>query len=68
MNRRSQKQITIRSDRAAALLKLLTRDGRSQVSVIEEALDRMPDPVLDDGDGVHTAPRGERIVSSEPYE
>jgi antitoxin VapB len=44
MNRRAQKPITIRSDRAAARLALLTRDGRSQARVIEEALDRMPLP------------------------
>lgn len=40
--RRKQTPITIRSDRAAARLKLLTRDGRSQAEVIEEALDRLP--------------------------
>lgn len=44
MNRRAQKPITIRSDRAAARLALLTRDGRSQARVIEEALDAMPEP------------------------
>lgn len=42
--RRAQKPITIRSDRAADRLAVLTRDGRSQAKVIEEALDRMPDP------------------------
>ena len=42
--RRAQKPITIRSDRAADRLALLTRDGRSQAKVIEEALDRMPVP------------------------
>lgn len=42
MQRRKQKPITIRSDRAVELLRLLTRDGRSQAAVIEEALDRMP--------------------------
>ena len=44
MNRRAQKPITIRSDRAAARLALLTRTGRSQAHVIEEALERMPVP------------------------
>ena len=44
MQRRGQKPITIRSDRAAARLALLTRDGRSQARVIEDALDRMPVP------------------------
>lgn len=44
MNRRAQQPISIRSDRAAARLKLLTRDGRSQARVIEEALERMPVP------------------------
>lgn len=44
MNRRVQKPITIRSDQAAARLALLTRDGRSQARVIEEALEQMPVP------------------------
>jgi len=42
--RRQQPPITIRSERARARLELLTRDGRSQVEVIEEALERMPLP------------------------
>lgn len=42
--RRAQQPITIRSDRAAARLKLLTRDGRSQAEVIEEALEALPVP------------------------
>ena len=42
--RRSQQPITIRSDRAAARLKLLTRDGRSQAQVIEDALEAAPLP------------------------
>lgn len=42
--RRAQQPITIRSDRAAARLKLLTRDGRSQAQVIEEALEAVPLP------------------------
>jgi hypothetical protein len=44
--RRAQTPITIRSDRAAARLKLHTRGGRSQAEVIEEALDRLPLPRL----------------------
>ena len=44
MTRRAERPITIRSDRAARRLALLTRGGRSQVSVIEEALERMPVP------------------------
>ncbi len=36
----------IRSNRAAERLRVLTRNGRSQVEVVEEALDRMPDPVV----------------------
>ncbi len=44
MNRRAQKPISIRSDRAAARLALLTRDGRSQAEVIEHALEQMPLP------------------------
>lgn len=42
--RRAQQPITIRSDRAAERLRILTRDGRSQARVVEEALDRMPEP------------------------
>jgi hypothetical protein len=42
--RRHQPPITIRSERARARLELLTRDGRSQAQVIEEALERMPLP------------------------
>lgn len=42
--RRQQPAITIRSARVADRLRVLTRDGRSQVEVIEEALDRMPEP------------------------
>lgn len=44
MTRRAQQPITIRSDRAAQRLALLTRGGRSQASIIEEALERMPLP------------------------
>lgn len=43
--RRKQRAITIRSDHALKRLELLARDGRSQVEIIEEALDRMPLPV-----------------------
>lgn len=39
--RRRQPSITIRSARATALLRRLTIGGRSQVDVIEEALERM---------------------------
>ena len=42
--RRHQPPITIRSERARARLDLLTRSGRSQAEIIEEALDRMPLP------------------------
>jgi antitoxin VapB len=42
--RRKQPALTIRSARAIERLRLLTRDGRSQAKVIEEALDRMPLP------------------------
>jgi antitoxin VapB len=42
--RRHQPPITIRSERARARLELLTKGGRSQAEVIEEALDRMPLP------------------------
>jgi hypothetical protein len=39
--RRRQPPITIRSERAAALLRRLASGGRSQVDIIEEALERM---------------------------
>ena len=42
--RRAQQPITIRSDKVAAKLAILTRGGRSQVEVIEDALDRIPEP------------------------
>lgn len=44
--RRIQEPITIRSDRAAARLRLHTGNGRSQAEVIEEALDHLPLPKL----------------------
>ena len=40
--RRAQKQIVIRSDYAAERLKLLTRGGKSQVAIVEEALAKLP--------------------------
>ncbi|HEY0314062.1 MAG TPA: hypothetical protein VGC56_16430 [Allosphingosinicella sp.] len=48
--RRQQTPITIRSDRAAQKLALLTKAGRSQADVIEEALDALPVPTNDDDD------------------
>lgn len=39
--RRCQPPITIRSARATALLRRLATGGRSQVDIIEEALERM---------------------------
>ena len=48
--RRKQPPITIRSERALRRLKVLTRAGRSQAEVIEEALDRMPDPPAETAD------------------
>ncbi len=39
--RRQQPPITIRSARATALLRRLATNGRSQVDIIEEALERM---------------------------
>ena len=39
--RRAQQPISFRSDKAAARLALLTRSGRSQAEVIEDALDRV---------------------------
>jgi antitoxin VapB len=46
--RRQQAPITIRSDRALRRLKLLTRNGRSQAEVVEEALEQLPLPPCDD--------------------
>lgn len=46
--RRQQAPITIRSDRALKRLKLLTRSGRSQAEVVEEALEQLPLPPADD--------------------
>jgi hypothetical protein len=48
--RRQQRRIAFASDRAFRRLQLLTRGGRSQADVIEEALERMPLPVADDRD------------------
>lgn len=48
MQRRAQKPITIRSNRAVELLARHTRHGRSQVAVIEEALERLPPPADED--------------------
>ena len=43
--RRAQTPITFRSDRAATKLAALKRTtGRSQAEIIEDALDRIPDP------------------------
>jgi hypothetical protein len=42
--RRAQTPISFRSDKAAALLSVLTKGGRSQATVIEEALERLPIP------------------------
>jgi hypothetical protein len=46
--RRQQRRIAFASDRAFKRLQLLTRGGRSQADVIEEALERMPVPAADD--------------------
>lgn len=48
--RRQQRRIAFASDRAFRRLQLLTRGGRSQADVIEDALERMPLPVADDRD------------------
>jgi hypothetical protein len=39
--RRAQSAINIRSDKAAAILSRLTGPGRSQVAVVEDALDQL---------------------------
>lgn len=61
---RQQQTITVRSDRAAARLALLTRAGRSQVDVIEEALERMPLPPQGDVEGCRA--RIDAILQSVP--
>jgi antitoxin VapB len=48
--RRQQTAITIRSDQAAKRLAVLTRNGRSQAEVIEEALEKLPTPINDGED------------------
>jgi antitoxin VapB len=45
-SRRAQKPITIRSDRAYERLRVLTRDGRSQAQLVEEALDRLAETTV----------------------
>ncbi len=40
--RRQQPSITIRSEKAALLLEQLAASGRSKVSIIEDALERLP--------------------------
>ena len=50
--RRQQRRIAFASDRAFSRLQLLTRGGRSQADIIEEALERMPLPAAHDRDGV----------------
>ncbi len=62
--RRHQPPITIRSAKAAERLALLTRDGRSQAQVIEEALERMPLPPPTDRDAIIARIRA--IVASVP--
>lgn len=42
--RRAEQPISFRSDKAAAKLAILTRGGRSQAEVIEDALDRISEP------------------------
>ncbi|MGF1550502.1 MAG: hypothetical protein ACFBQW_08255 [Sphingomonadaceae bacterium] len=64
--RRKQKPITIRSDRAAARLKLLTRDGRSQAEVIEDALERMAPPPLKGKDKEEWLARLDALVAKVP--
>lgn len=63
--RRQQRAITIRSDHALARLALLTRGGRSQVQVIEEALDRMPLP-RQEADKIGRRSRIEAILATVP--
>lgn len=60
--RRQQTPITIRSDRVAERLKRYTAAGRSQAEVIEEAMDRLPEPEPDPDDLEARQQEIERIV------
>ena len=44
--RRAQPVISFRSRKAQERLRILTRGGRSQAEVIEQALEREPDPPI----------------------
>lgn len=44
MAARAEQTVVLHSDRVAARLALLTRDGRTPERVVEEALDRLPEP------------------------
>ena len=46
--RRAQPVISFRSRKAQERLRILTRGGRSQAQVIEQALEREPDPPVAD--------------------
>ena len=62
--RRAQTPISIRSNRAAAKLAALTRTtGRSQAEIIEDALDRIPDPYSPDSLTGEAAAQYERIMA-----
>ena len=63
--RRKQRAITIRSDHALKRIELLARDGRSQVEIIEEALDRMPLP-KPQGDKAARRARIDEILARVP--
>lgn len=68
--RRKQPSITIRSARAVALLRGLTRNGRSQAQIIEEALERMSQPVapIDDIDAFRGEIRAiQEMAAKEPF-
>ncbi|HMC91527.1 MAG TPA: hypothetical protein VKI45_03615 [Allosphingosinicella sp.] len=77
--RRQQTPITIRSDKAAAKLAMLTSTGRSQAEVIEDALERLPAPDNDEEDrerfvealleiGRRARAKGHRIPSMEEFD
>ena len=66
--RRAQAPISFRSDKAAARLRLLTCDGRSQAEVIEEALEQLPEPKNPSSvDEIRAAIREITAITSKRY-
>jgi hypothetical protein len=64
--RRRQPVITIRSAKAHARLRQLTRTGRSQAAVIEEALERMADPKPSEAEVERRLAEIDRLIEAIP--